>query len=89
MLLRIFIILIVVQNAIAQELVIPLLDSLSVVSSESEKSRISLKIASELTHTDWKRSQYYIEVAETAALASDDLLVIADYYKKTGENYHG
>ena len=88
MLHRIFILLFVVQCTIAQELVTPLLDSLSVVTTESEKSRIGLKIASELTNKDWGRSQYYIDVAKEAALASGDLQVLADYYKKTGEIYY-
>ncbi len=88
MLFRVFVLLLVVQYSIAQEVVTPLLDSLSVVSSESEKSRISLKIASELSNTDWERSLYYIEVAESAALASDDPQVYADYQKKTGEIYY-
>ncbi len=88
MLLRIIIFLFVLQNAIAQELVTPLLDSLSIVTTESEKSRISLKIASELSYTDWERSLYYIEVAESAALASKDLQVNADYFIKTGEIYY-
>lgn len=88
MLIRVFVLLFVVQYSIAQELVTPLLDSLSIVSSHSEKSRISLKIASELSNTDWERSLYYLEVAETAALASDDLQIYADYFIKTGEIYY-
>ncbi len=88
MLFRVCVFLFVVQCTIAQELVTPLIDSLSVVTTESEKSRISLKIASQLSHSDWERSQYYIEVAETAALATEDLKTLANYYIKTGEIYY-
>jgi tetratricopeptide (TPR) repeat protein len=80
-----FFFLFVVQFAIAQDLVTPLLDSLSIVSTESEKSRISLKIALELSNTDWERSQYYMKVAEESALASDDTQVYADYLEKAGD----
>jgi hypothetical protein len=67
-----FFILFITQHAVSQEIDNQLLDSLSIVSSESEKSRISLKIAMELSNKDWKRSQYYMEVAKVSALASDD-----------------
>jgi tetratricopeptide (TPR) repeat protein/DNA-binding CsgD family transcriptional regulator len=80
-----FFYLFVVQFAISQTLVTPLLDSLSVVSSESEKSRISLKIALELSDKDWERSEYYMKVAEESALASDDPQVYADYLEKAGD----
>ncbi len=88
MLFRVCVFLFVVQCTIAQERVTTLLDSLSVVTTESEKSRISLKIALELSNSNWERSQYYIEVAEEAALASGDLQVYADYCKETGEIYY-
>jgi len=80
MLFRVCVFLFFIQISLAQELVTPLLDSLSVVNSESEKSRISLKIASGLTNTNWKRAQYYLDIAEEAALSSNSSKVLADYY---------
>jgi len=76
------------QFAKGQELLNPLLDSLSVVSSESEKSRISLKIALELYNTDWERSQYYLDVAEESALVSEDPKAYADFSKIVGDIFH-
>ena len=85
---RVCVLLFFVQYSLAQDIVTPLLDSLSAVTNESEKSRISLKIASELSTSDWKRAQYYIEVAEEAALDSKSEEVLADFYSETGEIYY-
>jgi len=88
MLLRVFVFFSIIHSAISQVDIIPFVDSLSVVTSESEKSRISLVIASQLSNSDWQRAQHYIEVAEDAALKAGSEKVLADYYAETGYIYY-
>jgi len=88
MLLRLFVFFIFIQHSFSQEEVTVLVDSLSIVSSETEKSRISLEIAEKLANTDWKRALHYIEVGEDAALKTGSEKVLADYYTQTGYIYY-
>ncbi|WP_310991384.1 tetratricopeptide repeat protein [Aequorivita marina] len=87
MFLRIIFILLFLQMASAQEQLPALLDSLAQTNSNIEKSRLSLKIASQLASTDWERSLGYMDVAKTNALRSGSDKVIADYYIGLAEIY--
>lgn len=70
MLQRFVVCLLLIPSCYAQDSVSILLDSLTMVSSEKDKSRISQKIAWELKDTDWDRALTYLEYAEKEALAS-------------------
>ncbi|PVW17291.1 tetratricopeptide repeat protein [Marixanthomonas spongiae] len=85
MLLRIVFICVLSVSGIAQEPVSVLMDSLANTSSEKEKSRISLSIASHLKNDDWDRALYYLEIAKRNALNSASEKTLADYYKAAGD----
>ncbi len=85
MLLRVFFFFIVTFSAVAQEEVSVLVDSFANTSSESEKSRISLSIASQLKNDDWDRALYYLEIAKKNAVDSESEKTIANYYNAAGD----
>ncbi len=84
---RIVLFLLVVQTAIAQERVSVLMDSLARTSSESEKSRFSIEIASKLANDNWDRSLHYMEIAKESALKSNSEKTLADFYIRLGDIY--
>ena len=85
MLLRILFIFLVAFSGMAQEPVSVLVDSLANTSSEAEKSRISVSIASQLKNDDWDRALYYLNIAEKSAVNSGSEEVIAKYYNAAGD----
>ncbi len=85
MLLRILFIFLVAFSGMAQEPVSVLVDSLANTSSEAEKSRISVSIASQLKNDDWDRALYYLDIAEKSAVNSGSEEVIAKYYNAAGD----
>lgn len=85
MLLRILFFFTISFSAVAQEQVSVLVDSLANSSSESEKSRISVSIASQLKNDDWERALYYLEIAEKNAIDSGSEEVVASYYDVAGD----
>ncbi len=78
----------ITQFLLSQEPVDVLVDSLTLVTSHSEKARISQKIAFELKNTDWERALHYIDYAEDVASASNSKKVLADFYVASGNIYY-
>lgn len=64
-----------------------LLDSLAQTSSESEKAKLSMAIASQLAREDWKRALKYIEFAEKSAQNTKSDSIIADIDIAVAEIY--
>ncbi|QAA80470.1 hypothetical protein EI546_01430 [Aequorivita sp. H23M31] len=71
----------------AQIQVTSLIDSLSQTSSNQEKARLSMLIASELSGDDWTRALHYIEIAEKSAKNSKSDKVLADFHIVVAEIY--
>ncbi|MCB0464927.1 MAG: hypothetical protein KDC78_04515, partial [Aequorivita sp.] len=82
-----FLLLIFVQSAYAQSNISVLVDSLAQTSSENEKSRISIEIASKLATADWDRALRYMDIAKESALKSHSEKTIADFYSALGNIY--
>ena len=85
MLLRILFFFLIAFSAMAQEPVSVLVDSLAKTSSEIERSKISLEIASKLENSDWDRALYYLDIAQKNAVDSESEEVIANYYNAAGD----
>ncbi|WP_339696049.1 hypothetical protein [uncultured Marixanthomonas sp.] len=85
MLLRILFIFLITFSGMAQEPVSVLVDSLANASSEVEKSKISVSIASQLKNDDWDRALYYLNIAKKSAVNSGSEEVIANYYNAAGD----
>ncbi len=84
---RIIFLLLLVQTAFAQKEVSVLMDSLAQTSSENEKARLSIKIASKLANDDWERALNYMDVAKESALKSKSEKTLADFYNALGNIY--
>src|SRR5690554_4266760 len=84
---RLLFLLFVTQFINAQGQLPKLLDSLAETTSESEKSSLSMSIASQLASEDWKRALHYIDVAERSAKKSKSDKTIADFHIAVGEIY--
>ncbi|MCT8338697.1 tetratricopeptide repeat protein [Flavobacteriaceae bacterium TK19130] len=65
-----------------------LIDSLADTTPSAEKASLSVQIASELAISDWERARYYLDIAKENAIASDNAMVLADFYYSTGEIYY-
>ncbi|OAD90917.1 hypothetical protein A7A78_13275 [Aequorivita soesokkakensis] len=87
MLFRFLLFLFLVHSAVAQEGVSVLMDSLAQTSSESEKARLSIKIASKLANDDWDRALSYMDIAKESALKSNSQKTVAHFYKALGDIY--
>ncbi|MCB0451922.1 MAG: hypothetical protein KDC94_03340 [Aequorivita sp.] len=87
MVFRIFLFLIFVQSAYAQSNISVLVDSLAQTSSENEKSRISIEIASKLAIADWNRALRYMDIAKESAQNSGSDKTVADFYRNLGDIY--
>jgi len=87
MYLRIFLFLFLAQMAVAQEGISELIDSLAQTSSDSEKSRLGMEIASRLSNEDWDRALRYMDVAKESALKSNSEKTLADFYNALGDIY--
>lgn len=72
----------------AQDRVSLLIDSLTIVSNSSEKSRLSQDIAWELKNTNWERTLHYLNYSETEAKASKSKEVLAQYYSRAADIYY-
>ncbi|HIP47981.1 MAG TPA: tetratricopeptide repeat protein [Lutibacter sp.] len=75
-------------SLIAQNRVSILIDSLTIVSESSEKSRLGQDIAWELKNTDWTRTLHYLDYSEIEAKASKLDDVLAKYYSKAADIYY-
>ncbi|WP_300566491.1 tetratricopeptide repeat protein [Flavobacterium sp.] len=65
-----------------------LLDSLTISLQDKDKARISLKIATELKDTNWKRALHYIEFSEELVKKIDLEEVTAENNTKIAEIYN-
>ena len=83
-----FIFLITFVPSLAQNNVSILIDSLTIVSESSEKSRLGQDIAWELKNTDWTRTLHYLDYSEIEAKASKLDDVLAKYYSKAADIYY-
>ena len=86
--LRFIVFILIIQSCYSQDRVSLLLDSLTIVSSEKEISRISQEIASELKNKDWERSLHYIEYSLEIAKSSKSEEILADTYFATANIYY-
>lgn len=86
---RIFTILIFLSSQIlsAQSSLPKMLDSLAKTSSESDRSKLSMAIASRLANDDWIRALGYIDLAEESAKNSKSEKILADFYIGVAEIY--
>ena len=83
-----FIIIISSISLIAQDRVSQLIDSITIVSSHSEKARLSETIAIKLKDTDWERTLLYLEYAEEQAKKSESDSDLAKFYEVTADIYY-
>ena len=77
-----------VTNGLAQERVDILIDSLTLVSSPVEKSKISREIAYELKFSDWDRALHYLEFSEEQIQKVNTEEDRAAYYNDVGQIYY-
>lgn len=89
MVLRFFLLLLFFTQFLnAQDRLPKLLDSLAQATSQSEKTKLSMVIASQLANEDWKRALQYIDLAEQNAIKSKSDKTIADYHIAVAEIYY-
>ncbi|QIE60267.1 hypothetical protein G5B37_12055 [Rasiella rasia] len=87
MLFRLLLIFLIAFSGMAQEPISVLVDSLAITSSEGEKSKISISIASQLKNEDWDRALHYLNIAEKHAINSDSEELIAQYNTTAGDMF--
>lgn len=73
---------------VAQNRVSLLIDSLTIVSKSSEKSRLGQDIAWELKNKDWRRAMHYLDYSEVKAKESKLDEVLAKFYTKAADIYY-
>lgn len=87
MVFRVVLVLLFTQWINAQVPFPKMLDSLAKISTEEEKAKLSMEIASRLASDDWKRALYYMNIAEKSAKKSKSEKIIADYHIAEAEIY--
>lgn len=87
MVFRVILILFLTQLVNAQVQLPGLLDSLAQTTSENEKARLSMVVASQLANKDWKRGLNYIDIAKKSAEKSGSDKTLADFYIALAEIY--
>ena len=63
------------------------LDSLAKSSADSDKARLSMRVALQLVEKDWERALFYMDLAEKSAVNSGSEKVVADNYNYRGYIY--
>lgn len=66
----------------------PLVDSLSATESDTDKIRLSLKIADQLKFEDWKRAEYYLDFAREKADKLHPSPPSAEFYMEAAGIYY-
>ncbi len=84
---RIILLFFLTQTAIGQEGISVFVDSLAQTSSESEKARLSMEIASRLANDDWDRALRYMDIAKESAQKSESDKTVANFYRNLGDIY--
>ncbi len=84
---RFLFLLIFTQFINAQGQLPKLLDSLAEATTETEKTKLSMRIASSLAGDDWKRALHYIDVAEKSAKKSKSAKTLANFHIGVAEIY--
>lgn len=74
--------------AYSQANINPLVDSLSLSENDSEKIRLSLKIADRLKFEDWDRAEYYLDFARSKADQVHPSSLSAEFYMEAAEIYY-